>query len=82
VQHRPKDKSAVIYNWTNKPKQMGALEDTIYSVMPNKKLTFGTYESSVIGDEGKYSKFNVKPKTPKLIDIEKRAAQRENKRKK
>jgi hypothetical protein len=82
VQHRPKDKSAVIYNWTNKPKQMGALEDTIYSVVPNKKLTFGTYESSVIGDEGKYSKFNVKPKTPKLIDIEKRAAQRENKRKK
>ena len=82
VQHRPKDKSAVIYNWTNKPKQMGALEDTIYSVVPNKKLTFGTYESSVIGNEGKYSKFNVKPKTPKLIDIEKRAAQRENKRKK
>lgn len=69
VQHRPHTKSAVIFNWTDKPKQMGDLEEQIYSIVPKGRVTPGKYESAIVED---YAKEGVKPKSPVLGNIERK----------
>jgi hypothetical protein len=75
VQHRPQTNSAVIFNYTDKPRYMGDLEETVNKIVPTGRVSPGTYESNVI-DSSQYASKGAKPKGRKTIEVEQKIINR------
>jgi hypothetical protein len=75
IQHRPQTNSAVIFNYTDKPRYMGDLEEAVNKIVPNGRVSPGTYESNVI-DSSQYASKGAKPKGRKTIEVEQKIINR------
>jgi hypothetical protein len=75
VQHRPQTNSAVIFNYTDKPRYMGDLEEAVNKIVPTGRVSPGTYESNVI-DSSQYASKGAKPKGRKTIEVEQKIINR------